>query len=185
MPKLYIAFHDNGVVRDIATEPLEGYLPAPSKATSTLALRYALQDGKAVERFPGKTDEEVLALIAAEQAHAAPLPQKVITKLAFMNRFTMEELAAIYTAAKTEVMVEVFLDKLKLAEEVNLTDAQTISGLHSFGHAAGHHQSLHGTCTAGPHRDCHCQRLRFHCRRGQWSGRLGGGFACAGNTLQR
>lgn len=68
MPKLYIAFHDNGVVRDIATEPLEGYLPAPSKATSTLALRYALQDGKAVERFAGKTDEEVLALIAAEQA---------------------------------------------------------------------------------------------------------------------
>ena len=43
MPRLYIAFHDNGVVRDIATEPLEGYLPAPSKATSTLALRYALQ----------------------------------------------------------------------------------------------------------------------------------------------
>ena len=39
MPKLYIAFHDNGVVRDIATEPLEGYLPAPSKATSTLVLR--------------------------------------------------------------------------------------------------------------------------------------------------
>ncbi len=39
MPKLYIAFHDNGVVRDIATEALEGYLPAPSKATSTLALR--------------------------------------------------------------------------------------------------------------------------------------------------
>jgi hypothetical protein len=135
MPKLYIAFHDNGVVRDIATEPLEGYLPAPSKATSTLALRYALQDGKAVERFPGKTDEEVLALIAAEQAAqapAAPLPQKVITKLAFMNRFTMEELAAIYTAAKTEVLVEVFLDKLKLAEEVNLTDAQTISGLQAL-----------------------------------------------------
>jgi hypothetical protein len=135
MPKLYIAFHDNGVVRDIATALLEGYLPAPSKATSTLALRYALQDGKAVERFPGKTDEEVLALISAEQAAqapAAPLPQKVITKLAFMNRFTMEELAAIYTAAKTEVMVEVFLDKLKLAEEVNLADSQTIAGLEAL-----------------------------------------------------
>ncbi len=135
MPKLYIAFHDNGVVRDIATEPLEGYLPAPSKATSTLALRYALQDGKAVERFAGKTDEEVLALIAAEQAaqtSQGPAPEKIITKLAFMNRFTMEELAAIYTAAKTEVLVEVFLDKLKLAEEVNLTDAQTISGLQAL-----------------------------------------------------
>lgn len=135
MPKLYIAFHDNGVVRDIATEALEGYVPAPSKATSTLALRYALQDGKTVDRFPGKTDEEVLAVIAAEQAAQVPtavLPHKVITKLAFMNRFTMEELAAIYIAAKTEVMVEVFLDKLKIAEEVNLADAQTIGGLHAL-----------------------------------------------------
>lgn len=138
MPKLYIAFHDNGVVCDIATEALEGYLPAPSKATSTLALRYALQDGKAVDRFPGKTDEEVLALIAAEQAaqtSQGPAPEKIISKLAFMNRFTMEELAAIYTASKTEVMVEVFLDKLKIAEEVNLADAQTIGGLQAL--AAG------------------------------------------------
>ena len=135
MPKLYIASHYNGVVRDIATEPLEGYLPAPSKATSTLALRYALQDGKAVERFAGKTDEEVLALIAAEQAaqtSQGPAPEKIITKLAFMNRFTMEELAAIYTAAKTEVLVEVFLDKLKIAEEVNLADTQTIGGLQAL-----------------------------------------------------
>jgi len=134
MPKLYIAFHDNGVVRDIATEALGGYLSAPSKATSTLALRYALQDGKAVDRFPGKTDEEVLALIASEQAAqvvAAP-SQKVIFKLAFTNRFSMEELAAIYTAAKTEVMVEVFLDKLRIAEEVNLADSQTISGLQAL-----------------------------------------------------
>ncbi|MBM3273243.1 hypothetical protein FJY94_08415 [Candidatus Kaiserbacteria bacterium] len=132
MPKLYIAFHDNGVVRDIAAEALEGYLPAPSKATSTLALRYALQEGKAIDRFPGKSDEAVLAVILAEQAAqlpAAPVPQKVITQLAFMNRFTLEELAAIYTAAKTDVMVEVFLDKLKLAEAVNLNDAQTIAGL--------------------------------------------------------
>lgn len=134
MPKLYIAFHDNGVVRDIATDALEGYLPAPSKATSMLALRYALQDVKAVDRFPGKSDDEVLALIAVEQAaqvEASP-PQKVITKLALINRFTMDELAAIYTAAKTEVMVEVFLEKLKLAEEVNLADAQTIGGLQAL-----------------------------------------------------
>lgn len=135
MPKLYIAFHDNGVVRDIATDALEGYLPAPSKATSMLALRYALQDGKVVDRFPGKTDEEVLAAIEATQvALTTPpaVPTRVITKLAFMNRFTMEELAAIYTAAKTEVMVEVFLDKLKLAEYVDVTDPQTIAGLQAL-----------------------------------------------------
>ena len=55
-----------------------------------------------------------------------------LTKLAFMNRFTMEELAAIYTAAKTEVLVEVFLDKLKLAEHVDVTDPHTIGGLQAL-----------------------------------------------------
>ena len=135
MPKIYVAFHDNGVVRDIGIEPLEGYLPAPSKATSQLALRYALQDGKVVDRYPDQRDEQVLVALKAEQeaqAATSQAPQKSITKLAFMNRFTMEELAAIYTAAKTEVMVEVFLDKLKLAEEVELADVQTIVGVQAL-----------------------------------------------------
>ena len=45
---------------------------------------------------------------------------------------TPQELAAIYTAAKTEVMVEVFLDKLKLAEHVDITDPQTTAGLQAL-----------------------------------------------------
>lgn len=70
---------------------------------------------------------------APENAIEAPLtPATPLTKLAFMNRFTMEELAAIYTAAKTEVMVEVFMDKLKLAEYVDVTDPQTIAGLQAL-----------------------------------------------------
>ncbi len=70
---------------------------------------------------------------APENALAATLtPATPLTKLAFMNRFTMEELAAIYTAAKTEVMVEVFLDKLKLAEHVDVTDPQTVAGLQAL-----------------------------------------------------
>ena len=74
--------------------------------------------------FPEPAPENA---IAAEQTPATPL-----TKLAFMNRFTMEELAAIYTAAKTEVMVELFLDKLKLAEHVDVTDPQTTAGLQAL-----------------------------------------------------
>ena len=70
---------------------------------------------------------------APENAIAATLTSATpLTKLAFMNRFTMEELAAIYTAAKTEVMVEVFLDKLKLAEHVDITDPQTTAGLQAL-----------------------------------------------------
>ncbi len=74
--------------------------------------------------FPEPAAENIVPIT---QASITPL-----TKLAFMNRFTMEELAAIYTAAKTEVMVEVFLDKLKLAEHVDITDPQTTAGLQAL-----------------------------------------------------
>lgn len=70
---------------------------------------------------------------AAENASPpANTPALPLTKLAFMNRFTLDELAAIYTAAKTEVMVEVFLDKFKLAEHVDVTDAHTVAGLQTL-----------------------------------------------------
>ena len=70
---------------------------------------------------------------APENAIAdAQHPTTPLTKLAFMNRFTMDELVAVYTAAKTEVLVEVFLDKLKLAEHVDVTDPQTIAGLQAL-----------------------------------------------------
>jgi hypothetical protein len=105
---------------------------------STLALRYALVNGKIVDKFEGKTDEQVLAQIKSDaeaaqaEVVATPVAKAPITKLEFMNRFTMDELAGIYTAAKTEVMIEVFLDKLKLATEINLSDANTIAGVNSL-----------------------------------------------------
>ena len=133
MPKLYIAFHDNGVVRDIGAQDGDGYLPLPGKNPSTLALRYALQDGKVIDGYPNQTDEDVLTTLKAEQDSLVIASQanavKVHTRLDFMNRFTMEELAGIYTAAKSEVLVEVFLDKLKLAEHVDLADPNTVAGV--------------------------------------------------------
>ena len=125
----------NDAVAVIETDaPETGWIKLTTKQ-SRLAARYRVEAGKVVDAYPGKTDEEVLAAIEATQAALTTPPAeptRVITKLAFMNRFTMDELAGIYTAAKTEVMVEVFLDKLKLAEEVNLADAQTIGGLQAL-----------------------------------------------------
>lgn len=133
MPKLYIAFHDNGVVRDIGAQGGDGYLSLPGKNPSTLALRYALQDGKVIDGYPNKTDEDVLTTLKSEQESRAAAQAanvvKVHTRLDFMNRFSMEELAGIYTAAKSEVLVEVFLDKLKLAEHVDLADPNTVAGV--------------------------------------------------------
>ena len=126
----------NGHIAVIETDtPEPGWIKLKS-TQSRLAVRYRLDDdGKVVDAYPGKTDEEVLAAIEATQAALTTppaVPPRVITKLAFMNRFTMEELAAIYTAAKTEVMVEVFMDRLKLAEYVDVTDPHTRAGLQAL-----------------------------------------------------
>ena len=61
-----------------------------------------------------------------------PAPVRVLTKLQYMNRFTDAELAGIYTAAKSVVQIEIWLEKFKLASEINLDDASTIGGLQAM-----------------------------------------------------
>ena len=116
----WIRLDNDRVVETTDTDPKGRFHPDLKwiKAATSVEVGMVKQaDGSFA--FPEPAPENV---ISATLTSATPL-----TKLAFMNRFTMEELAAIYTAAKTEVMVEVFLDKLKIAEEVNLADAQTSS----------------------------------------------------------
>jgi hypothetical protein len=66
----------------------------------------------------------------------APPSIRTLTKLEYMNRFTDAELAGIYTAAKSVIQIEVWLDKFKLAEEINLDDSATIAGVQAL-EAAG------------------------------------------------
>lgn len=54
---------------------------------------------------------------------------RLMSKLDYLNRFTDSELEAIYTAAKTNVTVEVWLEKFRLASEISLDDPKTISGV--------------------------------------------------------
>lgn len=125
----------NGSVGVVETDIQdEGFIPV-GEGQSTLALRYRVENDTVVDLYEGKTDEEVLAQLLAEAEaaqQAQPEPLRVMTKLAFTNRFTTEELVAIYTAAKTEVFVEVFLDKLKIAEEINLGDPNLLEALTAF-----------------------------------------------------
>ncbi len=53
----------------------------------------------------------------------------IFSRVDFMDRFTLEETVAIYTAAKQNVIVEILLDKLKIAEFVNVTDPRTAEGI--------------------------------------------------------
>lgn len=57
---------------------------------------------------------------------------RTLTKLEYMSRFTDAELAGIYSTAKTNVSVEIWLEKFKLASEVNLDDPAVIAGLQAM-----------------------------------------------------
>ena len=60
-----------------------------------------------------------------------PKPIREISKLDYMNRFTDTELATIYTLAKTEVAIEIWLEKFKAVKDnVNLDDPRTAQGVH-------------------------------------------------------
>lgn len=58
--------------------------------------------------------------------------KRILTKLEYMSRFTDEELVGIYTAAKTVVLIEIWLEKLKVTTEINLDDPRTIAGLQTM-----------------------------------------------------
>lgn len=55
-----------------------------------------------------------------------------ITRLQFMDRFAHDELTAIYNAAKADPSVEVFVDKLRIAEEIDLDNLQLKAGLEAL-----------------------------------------------------
>jgi hypothetical protein len=52
-----------------------------------------------------------------------------LTVLQFRKRFTQAEKVAIYEAAKTMTLVQVWLDDLATAQEVSRDDPETIAGV--------------------------------------------------------
>lgn len=61
---------------------------------------------------------------ALELKPVVEVPEVVatISKATIMSKLTMEELTTLYTAAKTNVILEVWLDKLKATETFQVTD---------------------------------------------------------------
>ena len=117
--------------------PEDGFV-ALEEGQSELGLRYTLaEDGTIIDQYLGKTDAEVLQIVIDnQQKESTPVTDsKVITRLQFMDLFTMNELAAVYTAAKSSVMIEVFLDKWKMAEFIDLRDPSTVAGVNGLADA--------------------------------------------------
>jgi hypothetical protein len=87
--------------------------------------------------MPGVTALEIRANYTWDPATVSFIEKngankRLISKLDYMNRFTDAELVSIYTAAKTNVNVEIWLEKFKLSAEINLDDPKTISGIQAI-----------------------------------------------------
>lgn len=52
-----------------------------------------------------------------------------LTRFEFRSLFSFEELVAITTAAKIDVVIEVFMKSMEVAEEIDLTYSETANGL--------------------------------------------------------
>lgn len=60
-----------------------------------------------------------------------PLPP-VITKVAFISRFTPQEYVGVVGATKTDVEVQAWYDLFQAANVVDLSDQRTVAGVNSF-----------------------------------------------------
>lgn len=114
MPYYIVASRETGELIQISTDS-----PTVTDADNVFVKSYSggIPD---LNKFEWRT--ECLAFVQKT-------PIRIITRLAFMRRLSNDELANIYSAAKTQPLLEVWLDKFKLAEEINLDDAEIISGL--------------------------------------------------------
>jgi len=121
-----------------------------NKATGAEIYRYSADapiewSGMAFADFDHTAEVELITDVIPRMESARRL-----TKLAYMNRFTDTELATIYSVAKTEISVEVWLAKFNAATPeadgtaIDLDDPRTVGGLQAL-EAAG----LIGTGRAG------------------------------------
>ena len=61
-----------------------------------------------------------------------PEPTWVISKVAMISRFTLQEYVGVISAAKTDVEVQAWYDLFQAAGRVNLKDQRTIDGINSL-----------------------------------------------------
>ena len=55
--------------------------------------------------------------------------KSILAPLEFLNRFTQQELRLIFTAAKSNIDIEIWQVKFNKASLIDLTDIQTIQGI--------------------------------------------------------
>ena len=95
---------------------------------STLAVRYGISEetGEIVDRFPGMTDDEVLAALEPQP----PQPEEImLSKPKFLELFTLDELAGLYAARDTDLAVQIFMDRLDMVEEIDVKSKTVVDAV--------------------------------------------------------
>ena len=87
----------------------------------------ALETAEGVFAVPA--DDPRLRGVTVEPYDVVPAPVRTITPLAFMERLTRAERAAIRRAARADDALEDWLDLLRAAQAVDLDDPRTVAGV--------------------------------------------------------
>ena len=72
---------------------------------------------------------ETVNNIVIETPAPVILPITVLTKYQFMNRLTVPERIAIFELESSNSMVKMWLEMFKIADEIDVTNAETIAGV--------------------------------------------------------
>jgi hypothetical protein len=73
-----------------------------------------------------------ITVLVADPIVGATVANSRVTKLAFRNRFTPAEKAALYTAAKTSVDIQIYLDDVNAATFIDLQRTDTRASVHAL-----------------------------------------------------
>jgi len=101
----------------------------------TLPERIRLSDGSTRTSLNELSEAELTALGIEFIDGDYPVPPVApvpLTHKQFMDRFTDSELAAIITAAKSSIELELWFKRFEMAQDILLNDPQTIAGVNAL-----------------------------------------------------
>jgi hypothetical protein len=101
----------------------------------TLPERIRLNDGSTRTSLNELSEAELIALgieFIEGDYPVPPIQPTPLTHKQFMDRFTDTELAAIMTAAKSSIELELWFKRFEMAQDILLNDPQTISGVNAL-----------------------------------------------------
>jgi hypothetical protein len=101
----------------------------------TLPERIRLADGSTRTSLNELSEAELTALgieFIEGDYPAPPVASTPLTHKQFMDKFTDAELAEIMTAAKSSIELELWFKRFEMAQDILLTDPQTIAGVNAL-----------------------------------------------------